>query len=166
MLSALTIQHRKSAADAEFDVWRALGLLCAAHMQTIEKRRVLVVDDQPNVTDLVRLFLEKTNRYTVFVQNVSHSVLATAKQVKPHLFILDVDMPGKDGGDVARELSESREFATTPVLFFTSLISPSEAGKRETERGGKKFLAKPIDARSLVEAVDRNCAQDLSVVAP
>src|SRR5437867_4068399 len=100
-------------------------------MQANEKRRILVVDDQPNVTELVKMFLEKTDRYIVFTQNRSAAALEAAQQVQPDLIILDIDMPGKDGGEVAREIRLSKQFHSTPILFLTGLI----------QRNGQKFLS-------------------------
>ena len=81
--------------------------------------------------------------------------LAQAERIKPALILLDVDMPGKDGGEVAREMKADPYLCEKPVLFFTSLISTEEAGKREVMRGGQPFLAKPVNPTALVEAVSR-----------
>jgi DNA-binding response OmpR family regulator len=117
--------------------------------------RVLVVDDQPNISALVRLFLEKTKRFEVRVENRSSLALVAAREFRPDLVLLDVDMPGKDGGEVAREIEAEPALRGVPILFFTSLISPNEAGAHETVRGGKLFLAKPVNPKILVETVDR-----------
>src|SRR4051794_16955 len=67
--------------------------------------RILVIDDDPNLSALVRLFLLKTRRFDVREENRSSVALAVAQQYRPQLILLDVDMPGKDGGDVSRELA-------------------------------------------------------------
>ena len=51
-----------------------------------------------------------------------------------------------------------------PILFFTSLISATEAGGRETVRGGMRFLAKPVNPKVLVEAIDRVLAGEVHAV--
>ena len=76
----------------------------AIHRHTMTKSRILVVDDEPNLSGLVRLFLEKTQRFEVRVENRSALALAAAREFRPDLILLDVDMPGKNGGDVAREI--------------------------------------------------------------
>ncbi len=119
------------------------------------KTRILVVDDEPNVSGLVRLFLEKTQRFEVCVENRSAMALSVARKFRPDLVLLDVDMPGKDGGEVARELGSEPALHRVPILFFTSLISREEAGAHETLRGGQLFLAKPVDPKVLLAAVDR-----------
>jgi DNA-binding response OmpR family regulator len=122
-------------------------------------RRILVIDDDPKLSDLVRLFLEKTGRFEVCVENRSAQAAAAAREYQPDLIILDVDMPGKDGGDVARELAQEISVQTVPILFCTSLISPAETANGIALRGGMRYLAKPIDAKVLVESVDRVLAE-------
>ena len=121
----------------------------------MNKNRILVVDDDPKLSRLVRAILEKTTLYEVREENRPSAVLATATTFNPDMIILDVDMPGKDGGDVARELQADPILRSKPLLFFTSLISPREAGKHEVERGGMLFLAKPVDPVVLIETVGR-----------
>jgi DNA-binding response OmpR family regulator len=118
------------------------------------KSRILVVDDEPNLSDLVRFFLEKTQRYDVRVVNRSAQALAAAREFQPHLILLDVDMPGKDGGDVAKEINADRVLCGTPVLFLTSLVSRADTKDGVAIRGGMRFLPKPVDATALVQTVD------------
>jgi DNA-binding response OmpR family regulator len=122
------------------------------------KPRILIVDDEPNLSDLVRMYLEKTESYEVRVENISSQAVAAAREFEPDLFLLDVDMPGKQGGELARELKALPRFKQTPVIFLTSLISREEAGNRESVRGGMRFLAKPVSAKVLLEAVGRALA--------
>jgi DNA-binding response OmpR family regulator len=117
--------------------------------------RILIVDDEPNVTELVRLFLEKTKRFIVHGENHSTSALNTARRFRPDLIILDVHMPGKDGGDVLNELSTDLAFGHTPVLFLTGLVSQEETGDGGEIWGGVRYLAKPFNPATLVDAVER-----------
>lgn len=139
------------------------GTVAAQH--TMSKTRVLVVDDDPTLSDLVRLFLEKTNRFEVRVENRPTLAVAAAREFRPEMILLDVDMPGKDGGEVAREMKTDSVTRGTPIVFLTSLISKDEAGQRETVRGGMRFLAKPVDPKVLVETVDRVLASQKTKAA-
>jgi len=137
-------------SHADCSSWTAQTLYFMA-----SKQRILVVDDEPSLLELVRLFLEKTQRFEVRLENRPNNVVAAAREFVPDLILLDIGMPGKDGGEVARELHEESATREIPILFFTSLICPTEAGEKETMRGGMHFLAKPVNARVLVESVDR-----------
>lgn len=123
--------------------------------------RILVVDDEPKLSDLVRLVLEKTQRFEVRVENRSAAALASAREFRPDMILLDVDMPGKDGGEVFREVQADPALRGVPVLFFTSLISHQEAGQHEIVRGGKRYLAKPVNPNVLLAVVDRIFAEQL-----
>jgi CheY-like chemotaxis protein len=117
--------------------------------------KILVVDDEPNLSDLVRFFLEKTKRYEVRVENRPAHALSAAKEFQPDLILLDVDMPGKDGGQVAKEIKAQPGMRDIPILFLTSLISRDEAGDEPVVRGGMRFLAKPVNNTALIRTVDR-----------
>ena len=125
----------------------------------MNKTRILAVDDEPNLSDLVRLFLEKTKRFEVRTENRPGNVLAAAREFRPEMILLDVDMPGQDGGEVAREIEADPVLRGTPILFFTSLISASEAGTNIVMRGGMRFLAKPLNPKVLVNIIDQVMAE-------
>jgi CheY-like chemotaxis protein len=131
----------------------------------MNKPKILVVDDDPKLSRLVKTILEKTGKYEVQEENRPSAVLGTAKSYKPDMFILDVDMPGKDGGDVAREIQADPALSSKAVLFLTSLISPREAGKHEIERGGMLFLAKPVNPAVLIETVGRILNNEAAVTS-
>ena len=125
----------------------------------MNQTRILVVDDEPNLSDLVQLFLEKTKRFEVRVENRPGNVLAVAREFRPEMVLLDVDMPGQDGGEVAREIEADPVLRGTPILFFTSLISSGEAGDHITMRGGMRFLAKPLNPKILISVIDQVLAE-------
>ena len=121
--------------------------------------RILVVDDEPNLSELVRLFLVKTKRFEVRTENRSGNVLAATREFRPELILLDVDMPGLDGGEIAREIEADPILRGVPILFFTSLISQAEAGTHPVMRGGMRFLAKPLNPKVLINAIDQVMAE-------
>lgn len=125
----------------------------------MSKVQILVVDDDPKLSRLVKVVLERTKLYEVTEENRPSSVLSTARRLMPEAILMDVDMPGKDGAELAREMSRDPALADIPLMFFTSLISYEEAGKEEIIRGGKRFLAKPVNPSVLIRAVQRLVAR-------
>jgi CheY-like chemotaxis protein len=119
----------------------------------MNKARVLVVDDEPALSALVRISLEETGLYEVMVENFSYQALATARRFRPDVIVLDVNMPGKDGGDVAAEIRADADLAGTPILFFTSLVSAEEAEEREPSGKAKQFLSKKADPAVLIRTI-------------
>jgi DNA-binding response OmpR family regulator len=119
----------------------------------MQASKVLVVDDDPKLSALVGLILRRGGGYEVREENRSYAALATAREYRPDLVLLDVDMPGKDGGAVAQELAADKTLSSVPVIFITSLIAAEEAGTRN----GRMYLSKPVEPNKLIETVRRVC---------
>lgn len=99
------------------------------------------------------MILNRVGGYDVYEENRSFAAVATAREFRPDVVLLDVNMPGKDGGTVAHELAADPMLAATPIVFVTSLISASEAGTRN----GARYLSKPVDPKLLLETVKELC---------
>ena len=121
----------------------------------MDKTRILVVDDDPQLSEIIRVFLQKTQRFEIRVENRSSQAVAAALEFRPALILLDVDMPGKDGGDVAREIRATPALRGVEIIYLTSLVSRAEAGEGVVIRGGERFLPKPVNSKVLVAAIDR-----------
>jgi CheY-like chemotaxis protein len=117
------------------------------------KRRILVVDDDVNLSRLAGMILENSGKYEVLIVNQSARALAAAIQFQAELMLLDVDMPGKCGGDLAHEAALDSRLRDVPILFLTGLVRPDETGDGPIESGGMQFLAKPVDPAQLLAAV-------------
>ena len=82
-------------------------------------------------------------------ENRSFAALNTALEYRPHFVLLDVDMPGKDGGDVAAEFRADPILSGIPIVFLTSLV----ASRQLSQLGEDRFLAKPVDPQLLIRTV-------------
>lgn len=120
----------------------------------MSKRRVLIVDDDVNLSRLSGMILENSGQYEVMIVNESVRALPAALQFRPDVMLLDVDMPGKSGGDLAREAAMDSQLRDIPVLFLTGLVTHKEAGDSPLESGGMKFLAKPVEPALLLATID------------
>ena len=128
-----------------------------------EKKRILLVDDDIIVTRLLKLNLEQTNNYVVQVENGATSALSTAERFKPDLILLDVMMPGMDGGDLASCFQSSPELKGIPVVFFTAATTKKEVASRSGQIGGLPFLAKPADLQAVIACLEQHLG---SVTSP
>jgi DNA-binding response OmpR family regulator len=120
----------------------------------MSKRRVLIVDDDTNLSRLSGMILENSGKYEVMIVNESARALPAAWQFQPSVMLLDVDMPGKSGGDLAREAALDSRLRHIPILFLTGLVTHEETGNRPLESGGMKFLPKPVEPALLLATVD------------
>lgn len=127
--------------------------------------RILVVDDEPSITDLLAMAL----RYETFQVAVSHTgkeALASVEAFRPHLVVLDIMLPDKSGFDVAREL-QARD-ARVPILFLTARDT-TEDKVRGLTGGGDDYVTKPFSLEELVariRAVLRRSGQGLDGEGP
>jgi putative two-component system response regulator len=88
--------------------------------------------------------------------NHPKQALETACQFKPDLVLLDVMMPGMNGGDVAAQLKRTPALKDVPVMFVTAAVARSESGQHGYRSGGDIFLAKPITLDALLTAINDN----------
>ncbi len=120
----------------------------------MDKRRILVVDDDMSATRLVKLSLEKSGAYQVREENKGSRGLTAAREFKPDVILLDVDMPDADGGEVAAQIRADRSVNHIPIIFLTSIVSEREAGDSGLVSGGNHFLAKPVNSSRLIERIE------------
>jgi CheY-like chemotaxis protein len=121
---------------------------------TAPSRKILIVDDNAGLSQMLKLQLEHAGGFIVRVQNDATAALASARQFRPHLVILDVMMPGLDGGHVAAQMKADRILRQTPVIFLTGSVRKEEVADRNGLIGGWPFLAKPARLEELLHWID------------
>jgi CheY-like chemotaxis protein len=119
-------------------------------------KRILVVDDELSVTRNLKLTLESGGGYEVLGENHATITLSTARVFRPDLILLDVIMPGMDGGDVAARLRADPLLRDTPIVFLTALVSNEETDGHEILSGAETFLAKPVDIGELKQTLEEH----------
>ncbi len=120
----------------------------------MNKTRILVIDDNIAATRIVKLSLERTGRYEVCELNNPFEALPVTREFKPDLILLDVSMPGIEGGDVAFRIHSEKEFERTPIVFLTALVSPVEAKGTGMLVGGFHFVAKPPRLEQMIACIE------------
>ncbi len=110
--------------------------------------KILVVDDDPNIAQLVKLYLEKEG-YQVAVEGRGDSAVSAFRKDPPSLMILDIMLPGMDGWQVCRTV---RQFSNIPIIMLSA--------KDETfdkvlglELGADDYITKPFEGKELVARV-------------
>lgn len=110
--------------------------------------KILIVDDDKNICELLRLYMEK-DEYEVVLSHNGEDAVNKFSQVNPDLVLLDIMLPGQDGWQVCREI---RKKSDTPIIMITA--------KGETfdkvlglELGADDYVVKPFDAKEVVARV-------------
>jgi CheY-like chemotaxis protein len=122
----------------------------------MNKIRILTVDDDPHLSALVKVYLERTAIFEVQEVNIPNEALAAARAFRPHAILLDVFMPGKDGRVLAKEISEDPLLRGVHIMFLTAEMAKIQAKKRDHVVSKRMpFVAKSNDPKVLVAAVCR-----------
>jgi DNA-binding response OmpR family regulator len=116
------------------------------------RRTVLVVEDDPPLRRMIGIFLRAAG-YRVCAAEDGPSGLALARDERPDLVLLDLMLPGLDGGEVLRRIKGDARTAAIPVLVLTASVDPPLT-EQALRLGATRFLTKPIDSRVLVAHVD------------
>ena len=112
--------------------------------------KLLVIDDDSAVTDLLSLLL-KSQGFEVFATNNSAEGLGMIRELEPDLVVLDLMMPEMDGWEVCRSV---RQFSQVPIIILSALNDPSMIAS-VLDAGADDYLTKPTPSRVLVAHINR-----------
>lgn len=121
-------------------------------MDKVQGSRILVVDDEPQVTEIIDAFLTNAG-HQVIVENNAESGLKKARNIKPDIILLDIMMPGIDGYSICNDLKNDPGTANIPVVFLTGKDRADDMG-RSFKVGGDMFIKKPFSCERLLEIVN------------
>ena len=110
--------------------------------------KILIVDDDINICELLKLYLEK-NGFSAVIANDGETALSVFKERKPDLLLLDIMLPHRDGWQVCREI---RKFSDVPIIMLTA--------KGETfdkvlglELGADDYITKPFETKEVIARI-------------
>lgn len=114
---------------------------------------ILIVDDSPTEIHVLKTLLEK-NGHDVDTANSGEEGVVAAKERLPDLILMDVVMPGMNGFQATRQLSQQVETADIPVIIVTT--KDQETDKVWAKRqGAVDYIVKPVQEKALVDALKR-----------
>src|SRR2546423_519190 len=109
-------------------------------MMLTSKTKVLIVDDEPSFTRLLKLNFHHTGRYMAETVNDATEAVQVAERFAPDIVLLDVMMPGLDGSEVADRLHALPRFHNLPIIFLTAAVKKQEVASRGGVCGGIPFV--------------------------
>ena len=123
-----------------------------------EKKRILVVDDEPDFCAIVQMNLEKEG----FAVELAYSGVEGLEKVQanpPDAIVLDIMMPEMDGYEVCKKLKADEKYADIPVILLTAVAS-HVTSTRYSHRDGMSteaddYIAKPASAEEITESIKR-----------
>lgn len=117
-----------------------------------ELKRILYVEDEPDIQTVAQLALEAVGGFTLETCSSGAEALEKIDAFNPQLILLDVMMPGMDGPTTLGRLREMPKFAATPVIFMTAKVQPSEVASYK-QIGAVDVIPKPFDPMTLASQV-------------
>ncbi len=113
--------------------------------------KILVADDESDIQEILRFNLQQEG-FDVYTASNGREAIDIAKKIQPHLIILDVMMPEKNGMEVCSILRTIPEFRKTLIMFLTALNDDANEIKG-LEMGADDFLVKPIRPKALLSKI-------------
>ena len=117
----------------------------------MEKPKILIVDDDPNLRRALKIRL-RANHYDTVQASDDHSAIAVAQKEQPSLIILDLGLPAGDGFAVLKELKDVDTLSGIPVIVLTGR-GPQFNEQQVLQAGAAAFFQKPADNRELLEVI-------------
>ncbi len=118
----------------------------------MEKKKILVVDDEPDVTELVEYHLKAKGFHTDTVNDATASI-SRARTYQPDLIILDIMMPHLSGIQICRILRTDNKLSRVPIIFLTAKAEPHDRIEG-LESGADDYVGKPFSPKELVLRVE------------
>jgi Response regulator containing CheY-like receiver, AAA-type ATPase, and DNA-binding domains len=122
-------------------------------------KKIMVVDDEPDVLKLLLLRLEKTG-YEVFGAKDGREGLELARKVMPDLIILDVYLPDTNGDEIAKILKKDKELKHIPIILISA--TASSVAQRTKDCGAAGYLRKPFEPEELIRKVRKILGKDIN----
>jgi CheY-like chemotaxis protein len=116
--------------------------------------RILLVDDEAGFTRLLKINLEMTGLYMVRAENDPCEALPAALEFEPDLVLMDMMMPGLNGSDVVTLFRGDPVLTRIPIILLTATIRQEEGDEEVGSDDGLRYLAKPLNMKSLLECLD------------
>jgi DNA-binding response OmpR family regulator len=117
------------------------------------KQRVLIADDEPNIVISLEFLMEQSGYEIRTVAN-GDDALRVAREFRPHLLLLDIMLPLKNGFEVCQVIRESPELKAVKIIMLTAKGRETEVAKG-LALGADAYITKPFATRELLEAVKR-----------
>lgn len=118
------------------------------------RKRILIVDDEADFAALVKLNLETTGAYEVRVETNAAGAVASAREFRPDLMILDVFMPGDNGCALAGQINSALAAKVIPAIFVSANFPRQAAGSPPRQMMQYPLLAKPVTTKRLIACIE------------
>jgi excisionase family DNA binding protein len=118
-----------------------------------DRKRVLVVDDEPEILSMITDLLEGDGRFDVCQASTGYDAGIETERFKPHLIVLDYMLPDINGNIVCQRVRSSQSMTSTRILCVSGIVETSEVEMLRSA-GADDFLKKPFDLREMISKIE------------
>lgn len=123
-------------------------------MINMEKKRILVVDDEESITETIKLILERTGSYEVRTLSSVKEIIPCIHTFKPDVILIDLIMPGMGGLDGCEMLASDSKGEGIPIIVVSGL-QKDEDKLKAYKLGIVDYLTKPIKSSAIIASIER-----------
>ena len=120
----------------------------------MEKRKVMIVDDEIDFLKIVKINLENTGKYEVETMSDARDIISRVKSFSPDVILLDILMPKIDGVEVCKMLNEDPAGSCVPIITLSALDTVKDKAMMY-KLGVVDFLVKPIEKDELISKIEK-----------
>ncbi len=120
-----------------------------------QQTTIILIDDDQDACEFLKMQLEGTGRMTVTYSTSSDDALALIQAEHPDLAILDINMPGTHGVQIAEALAADPATADIPILYLSGMVTPEEVGNLAKGAGEPPLISKGSPEKELIETIDK-----------
>ncbi|HEY9628706.1 MAG TPA: response regulator [Coleofasciculaceae cyanobacterium] len=117
-------------------------------------RRILIVDDEDRIREVVRVCLVKLAKWDAMTAASGVEAIQTALVEQPDAILLDISMPGMDGIETFQQLQANPQTQAIPVIFLTAKVQPVEQAEYR-QLGAAGLIVKPFDPVQLAQEISQ-----------
>ena len=119
-----------------------------------KQTRIVLIDDDQDVCELLKMQLENTGRMTVSYNTNGNEALSVINRELPDIAILDINMPGTHGVKIGSSLAANTATSEIPILYLSGMVTPNEAHDMGTGEKTPSLISKGSPIEELIAAID------------
>ena len=116
------------------------------------KRKVLIVEDDPEIVDLISDLLTRDGRFETKATDSGYEAGLLTQKFRPHVLILDYLLPDINGSVVCKTLRDNPDLADTRIIIVSGVIDKNEVNRLLAD-GADEFIRKPFDVDHLLDRI-------------
>ncbi len=120
----------------------------------MEKKRVIIIDDEEDFLKIIKVNLEKTGKYEIMTLSNAKDIIAQIRTFNPDVILLDILMPKIDGVETCRMLNEDPAGKGVPIIILSALDTDKDR-LMMYKLGVIDFLTKPIEKNDLIAKIEK-----------